>query len=75
VPTYKGKRGHPLLLAMHYRDEILTRHEGRGLRGLLVAHPQDVFELEVAEAGILEDIDLPEDYRRTTGRLSNGPHP
>ena len=75
VPTYKGKRGHPLLFAMHYRDEILTRHEGRGLRGLLEAHPQDVFELEVATAGILEDIDLPEDYRRAIGRLSNGLHP
>ncbi len=72
VPTYKGKRGHPLLFAMHYRDEILTRHEGRGLRGLLEAHPQDVFELEVATAGILEDIDLPEDYRLAIGRLSSG---
>ncbi len=69
VPTYKGKRGHPLLFAMHYRDEILTGHEGRGLRGLLEAHPQDVFELEVATAGVLEDIDLPEDYRRAIDRL------
>ncbi len=68
VPTYKGKRGHPLLFAMHYRDEILTGHEGRGLRGLLEAHPQDVFELEVATAGVLEDIDLPEDYRRAIVR-------
>jgi len=74
VPTYKGKRGHPLLLAMHYRDEILTRHEGRGLRGLLEAHPRDVFELEVATAGVLEDIDLPEDYQRAIGRLSDRPH-
>lgn len=75
VPTYKGKRGHPLLFAMHYRDEILTGHEGRGLRGLLETHPQDVFELEVATSGILEDIDLPEDYRRAIGRLSSGFHP
>ena len=75
VPTYKGKRGHPLLFAMHYRNEILTRHDGRGLRGLLEAHPQEVFELEVAEAGILEDVDLPEDYRRAIARLPNDPHP
>ena len=72
VPTYEGKRGHPLLFAVHYRDEILTRHEGRGLRGLLEAHARDVFELEVATAAILEDIDLPEDYRRAIGRPSNG---
>ena len=74
VPTYKGKRGHPLLFAMHYRDEILTRYEGRGLRGLLDTHPQDVSELEVATAGILEDIDLPEDYQRAIARLSKNCH-
>lgn len=74
VPTYKGKRGHPLLFAMHYRDEILTRYEGRGLRGLLETHPQEVFELEVATAGILEDIDLPEDYQRAIAGLSKGRH-
>jgi molybdenum cofactor cytidylyltransferase len=69
VPTYRGNRGHPLLFAMHYRDEILTRYDGHGLRGLLEAHPQDIFELEVAAADILEDIDLPEDYQRAIARL------
>jgi molybdenum cofactor cytidylyltransferase len=64
VPTYEGKRGHPLLFAIAYRDEILTRYEGRGLRALLDAHPSDVFDLEVASSGVLEDIDLPADYQR-----------
>ncbi|MBN2476418.1 MAG: nucleotidyltransferase family protein [Pirellulales bacterium] len=71
VPTHRGQRGHPLLFAMSYRDEILTRHEGRGLRGLLDTHPEDVRELPVSAAGILEDIDVPEDYRRAIDRLSN----
>ena len=75
VPTYNGRRGHPLLFSMCYRDEILTRHEGCGLRGLLAAHPEDVFELEVATAGILEDIDLPEDYRRAIGPENHGSGP
>jgi molybdenum cofactor cytidylyltransferase len=74
VPTHDGQRGHPLLFAMHYRDEILTGYEDRGLRGLLDAHPQDVLEVEVTTPGILEDIDVPEDYRRAIGRLSKGPH-
>jgi molybdenum cofactor cytidylyltransferase len=64
VPTCDGRRGHPLVIAMRYRDELLTRHAGRGLRGLIAAHPQDVLELPVAAADILEDIDLPEDYQR-----------
>lgn len=70
VPTQQGKRGHPMLFSTRYREEILTRHEGRGLRGLLDAHPQDVFELEFAGSGVLEDIDLPEDYQRAIEGIS-----
>lgn len=68
VPKYKGKRGHPLLVSTDHREEILKCHEGRGMRGLLESHPQDVFELEVNNAGVLEDIDLPEDYHRAITR-------
>ena len=70
----RGRRGHPLLFAMHYRDEILTGYEDRGLRGLVETHPQDVLEVEVSTPGILEDIDVPEDYRRAMIRRVNGPH-
>ena len=70
VPTHKGKRGHPLLFAIHYRDELLTHYEGCGLRGLLDAHPRDILELDVAASGILEDIDFPDDYRLAIKRLS-----
>ncbi len=76
VPTYRGRRGHPLLLAMHYRDEILTRYEDVGLRGLLRAHPEDVLGVEVATPGILEDMDVPEDYQfRTGGQAARGTGP
>jgi molybdenum cofactor cytidylyltransferase len=65
VPTHDGRRGHPLLVAMRYRDEILTRYDGVGLRGLLEAHPEDVFDVEVPFPAILEDVDRPADYSRT----------
>jgi molybdenum cofactor cytidylyltransferase len=68
VPTYGGRRGHPLLFAVHYRDEILNHCEEVGVRGLLQAHPEDVLEVEVATPGVLEDMDVPEDYRRMVGR-------
>lgn len=69
VPTHQGRRGHPLLFAIDYRDEVLAQYEGCGLRGLLDAHPQDVFEVEVTTSGVLEDMDLPEDYQRAIQRL------
>jgi len=68
VPTYQGKRGHPLLIAMRYRNEILTRYDNVGLRGLLDAHPEDVLGVEVASPDVLEDIDVPADYLRTVDR-------
>jgi molybdenum cofactor cytidylyltransferase len=68
VPTHNGRRGHPLLFAAHYRHEILTKYEGCGLRGLLDAHPDDIFELEVASTGVLDDVDIPEDYQRVAER-------
>jgi len=64
VPTHAGRRGHPLLFAARYREEILTRHDGVGLHGLLAAHPEAVAELEVSTAAELEDMDTPEDYQR-----------
>jgi molybdenum cofactor cytidylyltransferase len=69
VPVYGGKRGHPLLFAVQYREEILNRYDDLGLRGLLRAHPKEVFELPADSAGVLSDMDYPEDYRRELGRL------
>jgi len=64
VPIYDGKRGHPTLFSKFYRDEILTHYDNVGLRGLLHAHPNDIFELKVSTSSVLSDMDYPEDYRR-----------
>lgn len=71
VPVRDGKRGHPLLIAVRYFDEILTRYDDVGLRGLARAHGDDVLELATASDDVLWDIDTPEDYqRRSAGRRS-----
>ena len=64
VPRCRERRGHPLLFAARFRDEVLTHHESVGLQGLLAAHPQQVGEIEVASAEMLVDMDTPEDYER-----------
>ncbi|MHC4425921.1 MAG: nucleotidyltransferase family protein [Planctomycetota bacterium] len=69
VPFYDGKRGHPLLFSKHYRNNILTQYDNVGLRGLLHAHPDDVFELTVSTSAVLSDMDCPEDYRRELASL------
>ena len=64
VPTFQGKRGHPLLLSTAYRDEILRSYDAVGLRGLLKNRAGDVIEVPVSVPGILEDLDSPADYLR-----------
>ncbi len=72
VPTYDGRRGHPVLFSHGYRDEILTHYDDVGLRGLLHAHPNDVFELAVSTSAVLSDMDYPQDYRRELRAIERG---
>ena len=67
VPVHGERRGHPLLIAARYGKEILTQHDGVGLRGLLQAHPEDLREISVPTASVLTDLDTPDDYRRALG--------
>ena len=69
VPLHNGRRGHPILFSMQYREEILRRFDGEGLRGLLHAHPEDIAEVPVATPSVLLDMNYPEDYRRTLASL------
>jgi molybdenum cofactor cytidylyltransferase len=64
VPTYQGKRGHPVIVSMKYEDHILTRYDDVGLRGLLHEHSDDVFELTVSTPDVCSDMDIPADYKR-----------
>jgi len=59
VPCHRGKHGYPLFFMMKYCDEIMTSFDETGLRGLLAAHAEDVFEMEVSEPSALSDIDRP----------------
>lgn len=72
VPVHGGRRGHPILIAGNYRNEVLGLDPGIGLRQLLRAHPGDVFEVEVEDGAILRDMDKPSDYRGAAGRVRPG---
>ena len=71
VPAWEGHRGHPVLFSTRLCDEVLRRHDGSGLRGLLEAHPEKVFELAVSSRAALEDMDTPADYQRQEKLFAN----
>jgi xanthine/CO dehydrogenase XdhC/CoxF family maturation factor/CTP:molybdopterin cytidylyltransferase MocA len=62
IPVYQGERGHPVLIDVSLREEIMTLNPGKGLRELMYSHPDEVYELEVDSRSILKDIDNIKDY-------------
>ncbi|MGA2362101.1 MAG: nucleotidyltransferase family protein [Candidatus Aminicenantales bacterium] len=70
VPVHGGHRGHPVLIDMKNKDEVLGLDPGIGLRQLLRTHPEDVLEVAVSSPEVLKDIDRPEDYREEVDQSS-----
>ncbi len=62
-PCFLQQRGHPPLIPASYIPEILTWARPGGLRALLDEHRDASIDLEVADQGILLDLDTPEDYQ------------
>jgi len=69
VPCFDGKRGHPVIFDLKYREELLRLKGDVGAREVVRAHPQDVLEVPVDSPSILRDIDTQEDYEE----LRHGP--
>ncbi len=70
LPTWHGKRGHPLAIAPRLVPEIDNLDPKIGLKQLRDRHEKDLLEIEVEDAGVVQDIDTPEDYERLNPILS-----
>jgi molybdenum cofactor cytidylyltransferase len=64
IPTYSRRNGHPVVIDLRLRDELLTFDDAQGLRQVIHAHAAEVVHVEVATDAVLTDFDYPEDYRR-----------
>jgi molybdenum cofactor cytidylyltransferase len=62
IPTYAGKRGHPIILSATYRQEVLALGPDQGLNVVTRGHPDDTLEVPVSSDDILRDMDYPEEY-------------
>ena len=63
VPAHGGKRGHPVGFARQYRIELLALEGDNGARRLLQRDRSQVVEIDIDDAGILADVDVPRDLR------------
>jgi CTP:molybdopterin cytidylyltransferase MocA len=64
LPSYRMKRGHPLLCRRELAGEFLALAETGTARDVLNANPGRIAYVLFEEAYILMDMDTPEDYAR-----------
>ena len=64
IPVFGGRRGHPALVAWKHVEGIRALPADRGINAYFREHASDVREVEVSSAGVLCDLDTPEDYER-----------
>lgn len=62
LPVFKGRRGHPVLFAKEILDEILALPPSSGANLVVRRDPSRIVEVEVDSAGVLIDIDTPEQF-------------
>lgn len=74
VPSFEGRRGHPVLFANAFRSDLLSLTGDVGARAILHDRAEMVDEIPVSDAGILFDVDTPEAHDELLRRLSAGPN-
>lgn len=67
IPTYQSRRGHPVIFAIKYKEELSGLKGDTGGRQIMEHHPDDVLEVAVASPGINIDIDTTDDYNSSLG--------
>lgn len=70
VPTFKGKRGNPVLWNRAHFERLMTLSGDVGGKALLSELADHVIELEVESEGVLADIDTPEALAAARARYS-----
>ncbi|MCZ6874942.1 MAG: nucleotidyltransferase family protein [bacterium] len=62
IPTYADKRGHPIILASRYRQDVLALGPDQGLNLVTRSHPDDTLQIPLDNDDILRDMDYQTDY-------------
>jgi molybdenum cofactor cytidylyltransferase len=81
-PTWQGRGGHPVLVDLSFRPDLLELEPAAGLKGLFERHEDEVRRIEVDSPYIARDLDTWDDYQRLHSEIfgvsappaSSGPH-
>lgn len=75
VPTWQNRGGHPVLVDLSFKPELLSLSSSGGLRALFQNHAHDVQRLEVDSAFIARDMDTWDDYLALHQEVTGEPAP
>ena len=75
VPTYQGRGGHPVLIDLTFKRELLTLDATGGLRSLFDAHQNEVKRVPIDSPFIARDMDTWDDYLTLHQEVTGRPAP
>jgi molybdenum cofactor cytidylyltransferase len=62
IPTWQNRGGHPVLIDVSFREDLLTLDQFGGLRQFLKTHESEVKRLPVDSPFVARDMDTWDDY-------------
>jgi molybdenum cofactor cytidylyltransferase len=67
LPTFKGRRGHPVIFSKELFGELLAAPADMGARAVVWAHAADVLEVPSDEEGVVLNLNDPDMLKRAIG--------
>lgn len=64
APTFRGRRGHPVVFGAECFEDLRRVPEGEGARWVVARHREHRAEVPVEDPEILRNVDTPEDHLR-----------
>ncbi len=71
VPRHGSRRGHPVGLSSELFDDLLSLAADDSARAVVHGCPDRTRIVEVGDAGVLDDVDTPDDYQRLERPVSS----
>lgn len=67
LPTFHGRRGHPVIFRAALYDELLNASPDVGARQVVWAHEQELGEVPTEEEGVVLNLNDPETLKKAMG--------
>jgi molybdenum cofactor cytidylyltransferase len=75
IPTWRNRGGHPVLVDLRFKPELLNLSSSGGLKALFDAHRNELKRVTAASPFIARDMDTWDDYKALHKEVTGEPAP